>query len=166
MIKMMNELKVEYPTLELTQAKLRSVQSTKSRLSKQKERPDYTLLMNNTLMLEQQLKELVKYYQEPKLTITTMSKEQLEQLTYDETVKAIKSIQSKKCLSQHDTDKTEYNKALEIEEILLAHRNNNKPLNDNVVSKMSIIELVELIKLQDKKLVTKDFIIEQLERLL
>ena len=42
-------------------------------------------------------KRVLEYFEPKKLTVTTMIQSDIDQLDYDETMKAIKSIQSKKC---------------------------------------------------------------------
>jgi len=144
---------------------LKRLQSIKCRLSKQKARKDYESKMTEVLKEEQLLKEVRNYLEPKKVTVTTMTLEQIKELTYDETIKAIKSIQTKKCLSQYDTDLTEYDKAVEIEELLKKHRDSNRPLNDNVVSKNTINDLINNVEQQEQK-IDKDWILEQLKKLI
>lgn len=169
-MKNLNELleakKVEITTLEDTKKALRNVQSKKSRLAKQKMKPNYDELMKEYLSEEQVLKELVKYYSPTKITTTTMSQDDIALLTFDETMKAIKSIQSKKCNSQYNDDQTDYEKACQTEEWLLAHKETVKPnTNDNLIEKSKINDLIETIKETNNKTVKVEWLLEQLENM-
>ena len=99
-----NVIEVEKKALELGQdldvvkKELKRVASVKCRLLKQKGRPDYEMVLEEVLKEEQLLKEVRTYITGSKKTVTTFVQEDVDQLTYDETVKALKSIQSKKSL--------------------------------------------------------------------
>ena len=90
-----------------------------------------------------------------------MTDEQIESLNYDETIKAIKSIQSKKCNTQFD--KNEYEKAREIELKLLQHKKEVKPVEETVVKKSQIDTLIEEIESLEN--VSKDYMIEMLKKM-
>lgn len=154
----------KFTSVDEVKKALRSVQSVKSRLIKQKGREDYEQEYAKVVLKEQLLKEVRAYMEPKKLTVTTMSKEQIEVLTYDETIKAIKSIQSKKCLEQYNEDKTEYNKAVAIEEMLLEHKKNVKPVEDTVVRKSEINDLINQVENMDQQ-ISKEWILEQLRKL-
>ena len=143
--KMVEVFSEQYTTIEEATKKIKSLQSQKCRLKKQQSRPDYDKLMQKVTLEEEAMKQVIQAINGPRLTITTMTEEQLRNLSYDETVKAIKSIQSKKCLTQYDTDQTEYNKACSIEAILVDHRTSLKPMV-NSVSYRKIDELLEYLE--------------------
>lgn len=155
----------EFTSLNEVKQELKRLQSIKCRLAKQKTRKDYDIKMTEVLQQEQLIKEVRSYLEPKKVTVTTMTVEQIQELTYDETVKAIKSIQTKKCLSQYNEDQTEYELACKIEEQLKSHRDSNKPLNDNVVSKKSIIDLIDNLENLESK-IEKEYILEQLQNLI
>lgn len=142
---------------------LKRVQSIKCRLKKQQERKDYEESMQKTLEYEEALKQVRQMLNPPKKTVTTYTVEDIKLLNFDETIKAIKSIQSKKCLSQFNPDKTEYNKACQIEKMLLEHKSTTAPLNENVVAKTEISNLISNI--EDLKKVDKNWLLEQLNKL-
>lgn len=153
--------------LEAVKRELKRVASVKCRLKKQKAKPTYEQEMREVLAEYQLLKEVRDYLAPKKLTVTQMTADDIAKLTYDETVKAIKSIQSKKCNTQYLTDRiednVEYQEAVRIEEMLKAHREKIKPL-ENAVSKHSINEVVQHIEnLEDK--VDKEYVIELLKKL-
>lgn len=154
-----------FNNVEEVKKALKSVQSQKCRLLKQKDRKDYEIEYNKVLVKEQMLKEVRSYLEPKKTHVTTMSKQDIELLTFDETIKAIKSIQSKKCLEQYNDDKTEYNRAIEIEKMLLEHKANVKPVEDTVVQKSKVNDLISNLSNLDSK-VSKEYIIEQLSKLL
>lgn len=154
----------EYKSLDEVKKALKSVQSIKCRLIKQKERKDYEVEYSKIVLKEQILKEVRSLFEPKKQFVTTYTKEDVEKLTYDETIKAIKSIQSKKCLEQHSSDKTELNRALEIEKMLLEHKENVKPIEDNVVKKTDIETIKNQIENMNEK-VSKEYVLELLSKL-
>lgn len=164
MTKSIAELAKEYTSVEDVKKALRSIQSKKSRLLKQKSKEDYETQWQAVVLKEQQLKE-VRAYLEPKaMTVTTMTKEDIALLNYEETIRAVKSIQSKKCLVQFD-DPDAYEQACKIEEWLKEHRANIKPIEETVVKKSSINDLINHVETLDQQ-VDKDYILEQLRKLL
>jgi len=159
----------KFKDVEEVKKAIRSIQSRKSRLKKQKKRADYEKLMTELLKEEQLLKEVRDYFQPKKKPVTQMKPEDIKLLNYDETVKAIKSIQSKKCLVQHATEdlknNTEYQKACQIESWLLEHKRNIKPIEETVVKKSDINNLIDHLQNQNTKIETK-YVIDLLEKLL
>lgn len=163
--KVANELNND---LEKVKSELRRVQSIKCRLKKQKGKSSYEEEMRNVLEEEQILKE-VRALLEPKdKFVTTFSKEDVERLDYDETIKALKSIQSKKTLTRwlndREGDNDEFRNACKIEGWLKDHRDNIKPIEDSVVRKSELVTIIDTIK--DNKDLSQERIIELLERLL
>lgn len=158
-----------FSDVEEVKKALRSLQSRKSRLKKQKSRADYEELMTEILQQEQLLKEVRDYFEPKKIPVTKMTKSDIELLDYEETIRAIKSIQSKKCLVQHATecieDNEEYKKACEIERMLLEHKKKIKPIEETVVRKSEINNLIEHLKTQDTKIST-EYVISLLEELI
>ena len=159
----------KFKDVEEVKKAIRSIQSRKSRLKKQKKRADYEKLMTELLKEEQLLKEVRDYFQPKKKPVTQMKPEDIKLLNYDETVKAIKSIQSKKCLVQHATEdlknNTEYQKACQIESWLLEHKRNIKPIEETVVKKSNINDLIDHLQNQNTKIETK-YVVELLKNLL
>ena len=169
MLKNVEKAAKMYANVEEVKKALRSIQSKKSRLKKQKSRSDYEEKMTEILQQEQLLKEIRDYFEPKKTPVTQMTKKDIELLNYDETMKAIKSIQSKKCLVQHATpnieDNEEYKKACQIEQWLLEHKKKIKPIEETVVRKSDINDLIEHLKNQDEKISTS-YVISLLEKLL
>ena len=169
MLKNIEQVAKSYANVEEVKKAIRSLQSRKSRLKKQKSREDYEEKMTEILQQEQLLKEVRDYFEPKAIPVTKMTKEDIELLNYEETIRAIKSIQSKKCLVQHATadinDNEEYKKACEIERMLLEHKKNIKPIEETVIRKSDINDLIEHLKNQDTKIETK-YLISLLEKLL
>lgn len=151
-----NVKEVELKAVELGQdmdtlkRELKRVASVKCRLLKQKGRPDYELALEEVLKEEQLLKEVRTYLTGSKKTVTTFEREDVDQLTYDETVKALKSIQSKKSLTRWLTtvegDNDEFRSACKIEEMLKEHIKTVKPIEDNTVRKTDIQNVIDTIE--------------------
>lgn len=169
MLKNVEQMAKNFKNVEEVKKAIRSLQSRKSRLKKQKGREDYEELMTEILQQEQLLKEVRDYFEPKRKPVPEMTWEDIKLLNYEETLRAIKSIQSKKCLVQHATpnieDNEEYKKACEIERMLLEHKQNIKPIEETVVRKSEINDLIEHLKNQDEKISTK-YVIELLEKLL
>ena len=151
-----NVIEVEKKALELGQdldvlkKELKRVASVKCRLLKQKGRPDYESALEEVLKEEQLLKEVRTYITGSKKTVTTFVQEDVDQLTYDETVKALKSIQSKKSLTRWLTsiegDNDQFRDACRIEEMLKEHIKQVKPIEDNTVRKSEIQNVIDTIE--------------------
>lgn len=154
--------------LEVVKRELKRVASVKCRLLKQKGRPDYEEALEEVLKEEQLLKEVRTYITGSKKTVTTFEQSDVDNLTYDETVKALKSIQSKKSLTRWLTtvegDNDEFRKACSIEEMLKEHLKNVRPVEDNVVKKTDIVRVIETIETTGE--ISKDRILEMLKELI
>jgi len=160
------KLQEKFGNLESAKKELRNIQTIKCRFRKQKARKDYNQKMSEILTYEQSLKELVNYYAPKKVFTTHMTQDDIEKLNFDETMKSIKSIQSKKCNTQWDDDKTEYEKACEIERLLLEHKEKVKPIEETVVKKSTIQNLIRHLEIVEPKAVKKEYVIELLNKIL
>lgn len=153
--------------LENVKRELKRVASVKCRLLKQKGRPDYEEAMENILKEEQLLKEVRTYITGSKKTVTTFTQEDVDQLTYDETVKALKSIQSKKSLTRWLTttegDNDEFRGACKIEEMLKEHIKSVRPIEDNTVRKSDIQNVIDTIETTGN--ISSERILEMLKEL-
>ena len=157
-------LKKEFVNVEEAKKELRNVQSKKCRFAKKKDREDYDQVMTELLKREQALKELVKFYEPKKTFVTQYTKEDVEKLDYEETLKAIKSIQSRKCNTNYPELEDEYQKACKIEAMLLEHKMAVKPADQTTVKKSQVQNLIN--HLQTQKRVSKAEMIGYLERLI
>lgn len=139
---------------------IKRVASIKCRHKKLKGHENYEQKMIEILAEEQLLKEVRDYLSEKKVTFTTMNDEQIKELTYEETIRAIKSIQSRKCNNQYD--EAIYNECIEMEKKLLAHKQTVKK-EENVVTKANINDIINLVENVDE--IDKDKILEMLRQL-
>jgi hypothetical protein len=168
MLKNIEKVAKSYENVEEVKNAIRSLQSRKSRLKKQKSRKDYEELMTEILQQEQLLKEVRDYFEPKTIPVPEMTQKDIELLNYEETLRAIKSIQSKKCNVQHATeninDNKEYQKACQIESWLLEHKKNIKPIEETVVRKSDINDLIDHLQKQEEKIST-EYVISLLEEL-
>ena len=136
--------------LEQVKKELKRLASVKCRLIKQKGLPDYEAKLEAVLKEIQVVTEARSYIAGAKKTVTTFEQADVDRLTHDETVKAIKSIQSKKYhtrwLTTVEGDNDEFREACRIEEMLKEHLKTVKPIEDNVVRKSDIQRIIETIE--------------------
>jgi Trm5-related predicted tRNA methylase len=168
MLKEIKKLSEKFENVENVKKELKKVQSQKCRLAKMKAKETYEQEMTEVVAYEQALKEVRRYLEPKKLTVTTMTQEQISELNFDETVKAIKSIQSKKCNTQYLTanieDNVEYQEALKIEGWLKEHRETIRPVEETVVKKSEIDNMMEHISTLDGNL-DASYVMEMLKKL-
>jgi len=154
--------------IEVVKKELKRIQSVKCRLLKQKGRKDYELAMTECLKEEQLLKEVRSLIEPKEKSVPEMTKEDIERLNYDQTIKAIKSIQSKKTLTKwlttEEGNNDEYRKACKVEEMLLEHKNNVRPIEDTTIKKTDLVKIIETI--ENNKDLSNERIVELLNGLL
>jgi hypothetical protein len=151
--------------LEKISQELRNLQSLKSRLNKQKNRPDFDSKMNDILSEINLLQQERKALQPPKKFVTNFTQEDVNNLGYDEVVRAIKSIQSKICLTQHSDDQTEYQAAKEIEQKLIDRRAEIKPTDRRVVPVSKLLALRELVE-EDSTRINQEWLLQKLAEII
>ena len=136
--------------MEAVKKELKKVQSVKCRLAKQKGRSDYEQAMKEVLAEEQLLKEVRRLLDPKERAVTEFEQEDVDRLDYDQTVKALKSIQSKKTLSRWLTDvegdNDEYRSAVRIEQMLKEHREKVKPVDEAYIRKSELQAVIEAIE--------------------
>lgn len=136
--------------LEAVAKELKRVQSLKCRLKKQKGKKTYEQEMTEVVKYEQVLKEARQLLNPKEKPVTMYEQADVDRLDYDETVKAIRSIQSKKTLSRWLTDvegdNDEFRKACEIERMLIERRNQIKPVDDEYVRKTDLQTIIDTIE--------------------
>lgn len=163
--KVANELNND---LEKVAKEIKKVQSAKCRLLKQKGRMSYEEDMRKILEQEQILKEVRRLLDPKEKPVTQYEQEDVDRLDYDETIKAIKSIQSKKTISKWltttENDNDEYRNAVRIEEMLKKHRDNIRPIEETVVRKSDLVTIIETI--EDNHELSQERIVELLKGLL
>lgn len=149
------------------QKELKRIQSVKCRLKKQKGKSTYEKEMTETLKYEQILKEAKNLLNPKEKFVTDYNQDDVNQLDYDETIKAIRSIQSKKTLSKWLTDiegdNDEYRKACEIEKMLVERRNQIKPVDNEFVRKTEVQTIIDTLESSGK--LSQEKIVELLKKL-
>lgn len=144
------KLMEEMGSIENVKNELKKVQSLKCRLKKQRGRSDYTTEMDRILNYENDLKDVRNLMDPREKPITKYTQEDVDRLDYDQTIKGIKSIQSKKTLTRWLTDvegdNEEFKNACIIETMLIEHRNKIKPLDPDHVRKSDIITIIDTIE--------------------
>lgn len=151
----MNEVKRE----------LKRVASIKSRLKRQQGKATFEQEMNEVLQYEELLKDVRLYLNGSNKSVPQYTEEDIQVLSYDETIRAIKSIQSKKSLSKWLTpiegDNDEYRNACRVEELLRAHKETLQPSGSNSVSRNDLQTIVDM-----SEELSKEEIVEMLKNLL
>ena len=133
--------------LAVVASEIKRLQSAKYRLKKFKGRSDYDLKMTAILQEEEVLKEVRQLLDPKEKPVTMYTEDDVKVLDYDETVKALKSIQSKKCLTKYDPDNQEgYKKACEIEAWLNEHKKSIKPVDTAYVRRTDLQTVIDTIK--------------------
>lgn len=154
--------------LEKISNEIKRIQSTKCRLKKYKGKSSYENDMTKVLKYEQILKEARNLLEPKEKSVTTYDQNDIDLLDYDETNKAIKSIQSKKCLSKWlttvENDNDTYRSAEAIEKMLLDHKAKLQPTQNKLVSFKDISTLIETIETLET--ISKDRILEMLNDLI
>ena len=132
--------------LEQIKKELKRIASVKCRLNKQKGKKTYEEDMRKVLEEEEKLKELRDTLIQPKKTVTNFTHEDIQQLSYEEVIRAIKSIQSKKSntkwLTPIEGDNDEFRNACKIESMLVERKSELQPSVVNL--KTSIVELLDI----------------------
>ena len=154
--------------VDLVAKELKRVQSLKCRLKKQKGKKTYEQEMTEVVKYEQVLKEARQLLNPKEKPVTMYTQDDIDQLDYDETVKAIRSIQSKKTLTRWLTDvegdNDEFRRACAIEAMLIERRESTKPVDDEYVRKTDIQTIIDTIESSGK--LTQERIVEMLKSLM
>lgn len=154
--------------VEKIRKELKRIQSAKCRLKKQKGKSSYEREMTEIIKYEQVLKEARQLLDPKEKPVTMYTQEDVNKLDYDETIKAIRSIQSKKALTKWLTtvagDNDEYKKACEIERMLIERRQKIKPVDNEYVRKTDVQTIIDTIESSGK--LSQEKIVELLKRLI
>lgn len=133
--------------LAVVASEIKRLQSAKCRLKKFKGRSDYEVKMTAILQEEEVLKEVRQLLDPKEKPVTMYTQDDVKVLDYDETVKALKSIQSKKCLTKYDPDNQEgYKRACEIEGWLNEHKKSVKPVDTAYIRRTDLQTVIDTIK--------------------
>jgi len=167
-LKKVEEKANELKTVENVARELKRVQSIKCRLKKQKGKSTYETEMTEVIKQEQLLKEVRQLLDPKEKPVTQYEQADVDQLDYDETIKAIRSIQSKKTLSRWLTDvkgdNDEFRNAVRIEKMLIERREIIKPVDENNVRKTEIQTIIDTIESSGK--LSREKIIELLKNVI
>lgn len=147
---------------------LKRLQSVKCRLKKQSGRKDYEELMTNVLKEEELVKQVRQLLDPKEKPVTLYEQSDVDQLDYDETVKAIRSVQSKKTLSKWLTEEEgnndEYRNACRIEKMLIERRNQITPVDNEYIRKTDLQTVIDTIEMSGK--LSQERIVELLKNLM
>ena len=163
------ELALSYNNdVELVKKALKKFQSAKCRLAKQKGRSDYEAKMTEILAEERALQEVRRLLEPKPQTSTTLSQEDIELLDYTETMKALESIRSKKSntrwLTTVEGDNDEFRAACQIEQWLLEHKQEVKPIDETTIRKTELANMIDVIESSGE--LSTERIVEMLKSLL
>lgn len=153
--------------VEAIAKELKRVQSLKCRLKKQKGKKTYEDEMTEVVKYEQVLKEARQLLDPKEKPVTMYNQNDVDQLDYDETIKAIRSIQSKKTLSKWLTDvegdNDEYRNACKIEAMLIERRSNTNPVDNEYIRKTDVQTIIDTLESSGK--LSQEKIVELLKKL-
>lgn len=145
-MKEIEKVAAELGSVDAINKELRKMSSQKCRLAKNKFQAGYTEKMTRIVQIEQVLKEAKRLLDPKEKPVTMYEQADVDKLDYDETVKALKSIQSKKTNTQWLTDvqfdNDEYRRAEKIEQMLKAHREVVRPLDNDLYIRRSDLQTI------------------------
>lgn len=154
--------------LEKVSKAIKSIQSKKCNLLKKKGVYNYEQLLTQVLQEEQLLKEVRSLLNPKEKFVTSYTQEDVDKLDYDETIKAIKSIQSKKYhsrwLTDVEGDNDEFRNACKIEQMLLEHKEIISPVNIEYIRKSDLQTIIDTI--ENNKDLSQERIVELLNSLM
>ena len=146
---------------------LKRLASAKCRLLKNKFQPNYEQKLNDILAQEQVIKEAKNLLNPREKFVTEYEQADVDRLDYDETVKALKSIQSKKTNTMYLTptagDNDEFRNACRIEAMLQQHRETVKPVEDAYIRRTDLQAVINTIESSGE--LTQERILELLKSL-
>lgn len=154
--------------LDAIAKELKRIQSLKCRLKKQIGKKTYDKEMTEALKYEQVLKDARQLLAPKEKPVTMYTQDDVDKLDYDETIKAIRSIQSKKTLTKWLTDvecdNDEYKKACEIEKMLIERKKSIKPVDNEYIRKSDLQTIIDTIESSGK--LSQERILELLNSLM
>ena len=140
-------------------SEIRRIQSVKCRIKKQRGHKDFTSMMTEILKYEEVLKQARNVLDPKTKTVPNMSETDISQLDYDQVVRALRSIQSKKSLTRWLTDcegdNEEFRNAVTIEKLLLNRKKEVKPIETDLYIRVTDLqEVIEAIETSSELSVT------------
>lgn len=140
-------------SIENVNRELKRLASVKCRLKKMPGRSDFQANLTAVLQQEELMKNVKAYLTGPRKNVNTVTQEQVDRMTIDETLKAIKAIQSKKYhtkwLTDVPGDNDEYREACRIEEMLKKHRDELAPHATGHISRNELLAFLEAVRMCD-----------------
>lgn len=136
--------------VEKINLELKRLASAKSRLIKQKGRPDYQSKMDEILRDYQELKEAKALLEPKKKTSMDLTADDIAIMTYDEVAKARNAIASHmtrtRWITEIEGDNDEFRQAQRVDDMLKAREKEVKPIEDTVVRKSDIQMIIDTIE--------------------
>ena len=136
--------------IDLVQKELKRIASVKCRLKKMPGRPTFHEEMTRVLQEEHLLKNVRDYINGPRKNVNTLTQEEVDQMTIDDVMRALKAIQSKKThtkwLTTEPGNNDQYREACRIESMLKARRDALQPKNCNVIHKIDLQRMLDTLK--------------------
>lgn len=146
----LQKLVEKFDTVDKVNMELKRVQSIKCRLKKMQSRPDNKSQLEKTLVYEDNLKQVRQVLRPIDKKVPDFTQSDIDLLDYDKTVRAIRSIQSKKTLTKYvgkvPEQNDEYVNACKVEQMLLDHRQKLTPIDNNLLKKEQIATIIETIQ--------------------
>ena len=154
--------------VEAIKKELKRVQSIKCRLKKQRGKKTFEEEMTEVIKYEQILKDAKQLLEPKEKAVTRFEQDDVDKLDYDETIKAIRSIQSKKTLTRWLNDvegnNDDFRNACKIEKMLIEHRNKIKPVANDYIRKSDLQTILDTIESSGS--LSQERIVEMLKSLL
>lgn len=154
--------------VEVIKKELKRVQSIKCRLKKQRGKKTFEEEMTEVIKYEQILKDAKQLLEPKEKAVTRFEQDDVDKLDYDETIKAIRSIQSKKTLTRWlndvEGDNDDFRNACKIEKMLIEHRNKIKPVDNDYIRKSDLQTILDTIESSGS--LSQERIVEMLKSLL
>lgn len=161
------ELKAQELNNDMNEVKreLKRIASVKSRLKRQRGKSTYEVEMNDVLQYEELLKEVRNLLCGGQKSVPQYTIEDVQSLSYDETIRAIKSIQSKKSLTKWLTpiegDNDEYRNACRVEQMLRDHKETLQPSGTSTMVKEKLQSIID-----NKETLSKEDILKMVQDIL
>lgn len=154
--------------LALIKKEIKRIQSLKCNLAKAKGRIDYNEKMTEILARERVLIEARSLVAPKEKTVTTFEQADVDRLDFDQTEKALRSIQSKmsrtRWLTTVECDNDEYRNAARIEKMLQEHKKKVKPVDEAYIRKSELVKIIDTIEASGD--LTQERIVELLRSIL
>lgn len=154
--------------LNLVKKELKRLQSAKCNIKKQPGKKTYEADLKDVLEKEEVMKQVKNLLDPKEKPVTMYEQADVDLLDYDETIKAIKSIQSKKThtrwLTTEEGNNDEYRNAVRIERMLIEHKNNIKPVDEAYIRKSDLMTIID--ELEHHVELSHERIIEMLKELI